>query len=82
METKENKMDLSISKGSRINIIADAVPADAVEGNVNNNPHARENALVIEGNIFDPKVGFFHRVMFNAGNHGVIFKSVLASQVI
>tara|TARA_R110000751_G_scaffold215761_1_gene319199 strand:+ start:244 stop:492 length:249 start_codon:yes stop_codon:yes gene_type:complete len=82
MTNKENKMDLSISKGSRINIITDIVPTDAVKGNENNNTHAKGNALVIQANVYDPKVGFFHKVMFNAGTDGVIFKSVLASHVI
>ena len=77
----ENIMDLSVTRGGRVSIVADAVPADAVEGNVYGRSHAPEDALVIQSNIYDPKVGFFHRVMFNAGTKGVIFKSVLASQV-
>ena len=42
----ENIMDLSVTRGGRVSIVADAVPADAVEGNVYGRSHAPEDALV------------------------------------
>ena len=67
-----------IKRGERIDIAAEAVPADAVD----DRNHNRENALVIWGNLHDAKVGTFHKMMFNAGTKGVIFKHVLDSEVL
>ena len=69
---------VNIKRGERIAIAAEAVPADAVD----DKNHNRENALVIFANLHDEKVGTFHKVMFNAGTGGVIFKHVLDSEVI
>jgi len=69
---------MDIRRGNRINIVADAVPADAVD----DRHHKRENALVIFSNLFDQTIGVHHKVMFNAGKNGVIFKRVLASEVV
>ena len=62
---------MNIKRGDRITIKVSAVPADAIT----------PEALVIFGCIHDAKVGVFHRVMFNAGIHGVIFASVLDSEI-
>ena len=69
---------MKIIRGQRVNIVEAAVPVDAV----NDRHHTRENALVIFGNLYDSKVGIHHKVMFNAGNHGVIFKSVLDTDIL
>ena len=67
----ESRMNLKVWKGKKIEVNPNLIPTDAVE----NKP------TVIRDNIFDPKVGLFHRVMFNGGTKGVIFKGILDSEV-
>jgi hypothetical protein len=62
---------MNIKRGSRITIKASAVPKDAIS----------PRALVLWGKLHDPKVGTWHQVMFNAGDHGVIFKDILDSEI-
>ena len=69
---------MNIKRGERVNIIAEAVPEDSVDSK----NYKRESALVIWNNLYDSRIGFHHKVMFNAGSHGVIFKHVLESEVI
>ena len=68
---KENRMNLKVWRGKKIEVNPDLIPTDAVE----------TNPTVVRDNIFDPNVGLFHKVMFNGGANGVIFKSVLDSEV-
>ena len=65
------RMNLKIWKGKKIEVQPDLIPTDAVT----------TKPRVITDNIFDPKVGLFHKVMFNCGTGGVVFMSVLDSQV-
>jgi len=66
------KMNLKVWIGKKIDVNPDLIPIDAI----------KPKATVIKDNIFDPKVGIFHKIMFNTGTKGVIFKSVLDSDVI
>ena len=71
MSNNKNRMNLKVWRGKKIEMNPTLIPTDAVE----------TKATVIRDNIFDPKVGIFHKVMFNSGTNGVIFKSILDSEV-
>jgi hypothetical protein len=61
----------TLKRGDHITIQDSAVPPSALSN----------EALVIFANLSDKKVGRFHKVMFNAGSKGVVFKTVLDSEV-
>ena len=67
---RRGKQMNSIKRGDRIKVNADSIPQGALSN----------DALVLRGSLSDAQ-GTFHKVMFNAGEHGVIFASILDSAV-
>ena len=71
MSKRKNRMNLKVWRGKKIEINPNLIPIDAVES----------KPTVMRDNLFDRKVGLFHKVIFNGGVNGVIFKSILDSDV-
>jgi len=64
---------ITARRGEYIKVKPEAIPEASPDRNFNK----RDNALVLFPNLYDPKVGTFHRVMFN----GTIFKCLLEAEV-
>jgi hypothetical protein len=60
-------------RGQYVKVRPEAIPEKAPDRDFNK----RNHALVLFPNLEDPKVGTFHRVMFN----GTIFKDLLDSEI-
>lgn len=61
-----------IRRGQKVQVVPEATPKDALSS----------EATVVFGNLWDDEVGTYHNVMFGAGIKGVIFKSLLDSEVL
>ena len=63
---------MEVKRGNKILVKAEAVPDGALDN----------TATVIFGCLVDEKTDTtYHKVMFNAGIHGVIFKTILDTEV-
>ena len=68
---------ITARRGQYVKVKPEAIPEQCIDGKGYLGFNARSSALVIFPNLHDPKVGTFHRVMFN----GTIFKCILDSEV-